>query len=55
MLITVLAVVLALAGCMAFFALSVCWLANQEESLKGEDDYSKANATEVEDDDRNEK
>ena len=38
-LITFLGIVLALAGCAAFFALSVCWLAHQEETMKDEDDY----------------
>ena len=36
---TILGVILAIVGCAAFFALSVCWLAHQEETMKGKDDY----------------
>lgn len=36
---TILGFILAIVGCAAFFALSVCWLAHQEETMKGKDDY----------------
>ena len=36
---TILGVALALAFCIVVFAGAVCWLADQEEKMKGEDDY----------------
>ena len=38
---TILGVALALAVCVVIFAGAICWLADQEEKMKGEDDYPK--------------
>ena len=38
---TILGVALALAVCVVIFAGAVCWLANQEETMKNEEDYPK--------------
>lgn len=36
-----LGIALALAFCVVIFAGAVCWLADQEEKMKGEEDYPK--------------
>ena len=36
---TVLFMVVGIIGLIGFFAYAVCWLAHQEETMKGEDDY----------------
>ena len=36
---TILGVALALAVCVVIFAGAICWLADQEEKMKGEEDY----------------
>ena len=36
---TILGVALALAVCIVIFAGAICWLANQEETMKDEEDY----------------
>ena len=38
---TILGVALALAVCVVIFAGAICWLADQEEKMKGEEDYPK--------------
>ena len=38
---TILGIALALAFCIVVFAGAICWLADQEEKMKGEEDYPK--------------
>ena len=53
---TILGVALALAVCVVIFAGAICWLADQEEKMKGEEDYPKdrplLKVTVVKDDDK---
>ena len=55
---TILGVALALAVCVLLFAGAVCWLADQEEKMKGEEDYPKdrplLKVTVVKDDEKSE-
>lgn len=41
MMMTFLGIAAALAICIVVFAGAVCWLADQEEKMKGEEDYPK--------------
>ena len=53
---TILGVALALAFCVVIFAGAICWLADQEEKMKGEEDYPQdrplLKVTVVKDDDK---